>query len=199
MNFLAHLYLSPPDDDIIFGNFIADSVRGRMFFTFSPRVQQGILFHRFIDAFTDSHPVFLTSKARLSTDFGKFSGVIADIYYDHFLAAHWPEFSTEALPDFAQKHYRLIDERHDLLPHKSKRIFPYMKSQDWLTNYADLHFLQRVFEGMSRRTSFESRMEHAVVHLQEHYTGFETDFMGFFPQMITGASTFLTDDFYTLP
>ena len=38
MNFLAHLYLSGNDSDIMIGNFIADSVKGKAYKKYRPRI-----------------------------------------------------------------------------------------------------------------------------------------------------------------
>ena len=58
MNFLAHIYLSGNNNDLRFGNFIANSIREKQYQDFSTSVQKGILLHREIDAFTDQHTVF---------------------------------------------------------------------------------------------------------------------------------------------
>lgn len=192
MNFLAHLFLSPNDEDIRFGNFIADSVKGKMFEDYSKAIQEGILFHRYIDQYTDAHSIVKVSKDRLNLRFGKFSAVIVDIYYDHFLAANWNLFNAMPLPAFSQLQYKLITGRFHLLPPKSKRIFPYMQSQDWLSNYADLGFLQNVFEGMSKRTRFDSQMEMATAFLTENYDDFQDDFELFFPELMAASANYLT-------
>jgi len=64
MNYLAHLLLSGNDEDVIFGNFIGDAVKGKQYQDYSPQIQKGILLHRQIDTFTDAHPVYLQSKRR---------------------------------------------------------------------------------------------------------------------------------------
>lgn len=191
MNFLAHLYLSPEDEEIRFGNFIADSVKGKMFEVFGKGIKEGILFHRFIDQYTDTHVMVKASKERLSPTFGKFSGVIVDIYYDHFLATNWNNYHDLPLQAFARQQYLLITNRYTLLPPRSKRIFPYMHSQDWLSNYADLVFLQRVFEGMSKRTSFDSQMEIATSFLKDNYGAFSEDFECFFPEIMMATTHYL--------
>ena len=58
MNFLAHLYLSGDDEEQIVGNFIADHVKGKAIESYSDGIRAGIMLHREIDVFTDSHPVF---------------------------------------------------------------------------------------------------------------------------------------------
>jgi len=56
MNFLAHAHLSFNDESLLVGNLIADAVKGKQFFLFSESIRKGMLLHRKIDAFTDSHP-----------------------------------------------------------------------------------------------------------------------------------------------
>ncbi|GAL00009.1 acyl carrier protein phosphodiesterase [Nonlabens ulvanivorans] len=89
MNYLAHIYLSGNDTELRIGNFIADSVRGKDFTMFPERVAQGIILHRHIDTFTDSHPIVKLSKDLIRSEYGHWSSVIVDLYYDHFLAANW--------------------------------------------------------------------------------------------------------------
>ena len=40
--------------------------------------------HRKLDSFTDSHPVFLRSRGRISDMNRRYSGVLIDMFYDHF-------------------------------------------------------------------------------------------------------------------
>lgn len=93
MNYLAHIYLSGEDDQLKIGNFIADSVKGRKFIGFPHQVKNGIILHRAIDTYTDSHPVVKKSVHRLFPVYSHYSAVIVDILYDHFLAANWHEYS----------------------------------------------------------------------------------------------------------
>ena len=93
MNFLSHLYLAGNSEGLIIGNFIADSVKGSAYNNFSKEIQQGLILHRKIDSFTDSHPVVEQSKQRLRAKYKKYSSVIVDIYYDHYLAINWKKYS----------------------------------------------------------------------------------------------------------
>ena len=184
MNFLAHLYLAPQKEEIILGNFIADAVKGKVFETYSASIQKGILFHRQIDEFTDRHPVFKKSSERLYPKYKRYSGVIVDIYYDHFLAKYWNEYHSDDLKAFVSVAYQLLIHHFKLLPPRSKRILPFMIAQNWLVNYSNLKDLKRVFKGMSRRTTNNSRMDEAIDDLIEHYSDFESEFRLFFPDII---------------
>ena len=191
MNFLAHLYLSGEDDDIAFGNFIADDVKGSSFGHFSTKIARGIRLHREIDHYTDNHPVFRQSKSRIMPKYGKYSGIVIDLYYDHFLAKNWTEYSDVKLGSYLAHAYAMLIKRYMILPPRSRRILPYMVAQNWLAGYAHLNSLQRVFNGMSRRTNYLSGMETAVTELTAHYDQFDSEFRIFFPELIAHSGQFL--------
>lgn len=184
MNFLAHLYLAGNNEGVILGNFIADAVKGNHLDHFPEDVVKGIRLHREIDDYTDHHPVFRQSKSRLSYAYGKFSGVIVDIYYDHYLARNWKDYSSNDLATYVAKTYKMLLRNYATLPARSRRILPFMIAQDWLTGYAEFDKLARVFQGMSRRSRFKSGMEHAVEDLKKDYHDFESEFRTFFPDII---------------
>ena len=73
---------------VVIGNFIADGIKGKKYLEYPAAIQKGILLHRAIDSYTDSHPVVRQSSKRLHANYGHYSGVIVDILYDHFLASN---------------------------------------------------------------------------------------------------------------
>lgn len=183
MNFLSHLYLAGNSEGLIIGNYIADSVKGSHFNNFSKEIQQGILLHRKIDTFTDSHPMVEQSKQRLREKYKKYAGVIVDIYYDHYLAINWNQYSNQELESFVTDIYAIINSNHSLLPEKSVLFTRYMLEHNILVGYSKLEGIERVLRGMARRTSFESNMEHAIHDLKEHFDLFENEFKIFFPEL----------------
>ncbi len=183
MNFLAHSYLSGDNDDILLGNFIADAVKGNRYDAYREGVRFGILLHRFIDHYTDKHECFLESKHRLSGTFGKFSGIIIDIYYDHFLSKYWSEYSDKNLNKYTSHIYFLLTMNFSLIPSRYRRILPFLVYDNWLVGYADVKSLKRVFHGMDRRTGNRSGMKNAVESLLKDYEAYENDFRTFFPDI----------------
>ncbi|UOQ71078.1 acyl carrier protein phosphodiesterase [Hymenobacter cellulosilyticus] len=160
MNFLAHLLLSGSPattrdyEDLVIGNFAAEAVRGRAQVQAYPAtVQRGIHLHRFIDSFTDTHPVVRRTTARLrEAGLGKWAGVVADVGYDHLLARDFSDFHpAEPLPAFAQRLYALLQARRAELPERLQHMFQYMRRDDWLTGYAQPEGLERALYGLSRR------------------------------------------------
>jgi acyl carrier protein phosphodiesterase len=187
MNFLAHLYLSGDDEEIITGNFIADHVKGRTFFGFNNGIRAGILLHRQIDLFTDSHPAFLESKKKLQVKYRKYAGVITDMFYDHFLASGWDKYSHENIDRFTNRMYSVVMKRYFILPPKTKRLLPFMAKDNWLKGYGTFEGLERALRGMDKRTPFESLMGEAVEDLRRDYGLYHSEFDRFFPEMIRFA------------
>lgn len=184
MNYLAHIYLSGDNDSLKIGNFIADSVRGNKYLNFPKEIQQGIILHRHIDTFTDTHKTVKESKKRLYSKYGHYSSVIVDILYDHFLAKNWALYSSISLEQYVAKFYLLLENNFEILPSPVKHLYPYMVKDNWLLNYASIDGITKVLEGMNRRTKNKSKMNLAVIELTKFYDGFEKEFTLFFNELI---------------
>lgn len=183
MNFLAHIYLSGKNDHLKIGNFMADGIHGKNFDEFPLDVQKGIRLHREIDYFTDFHPIFRQSKHRLHQRYGHYSGVIIDIFYDHFLAKNFSRYSDQSLEDFSANFYKLLDENFEILTPRFKMILPTLKEENWLVLYATIEGISNILYNMDRRTRLKSKMQFSVEELTSFYSEFETEFTLFFVEM----------------
>ena len=184
MNFLAHIYLSGNNKMVTIGNFIADGIKSDAYKNYPADIQKGILLHREIDTFTDAHPIVRQSTKRLHKNYGHYSGVIVDILYDHFLAKDWNIYSPVKLNDFVENFYEDLEEHFEILPLRIQNLIPYMIADNWLYNYSKIEGIQRVLDGMNRRTKHISRMNEATTELKKHYTEFQEEFTLFFNELI---------------
>ncbi|WKD86307.1 Acyl carrier protein phosphodiesterase [Polaribacter huanghezhanensis] len=183
MNFLAHLYLSENNTNILIGNFIADHIPGNNFTHLHPEIQKGILFHREIDTFTDAHKIVRKSKRRLHPRYRHYKGVIIDIFYDHYLAKNWSNYSDIPLATFVQSFYDLLQDNFEILPKKTQHVLPFMVAHNWLYNYQYLEGIEKVLNGMNNRTKQKSQMHLAIEDLQNLHKEFEEDFTLFFEDL----------------
>lgn len=184
MNFLAHIYLSFDDPQITLGNFMADSIRGRDYRKYPQQIQKGVLLHRAIDTFTDSHPITRKSSKRLHSRYRHYSMVIVDIYYDHFLARNWNSYSEVPLEKFTDNFYELLEENLHLMPETVQHMAPYMITDNWLLSYRELDGIHKVLKGLNRRTGLKSGMDQAVEELEGFYDEFQAEFTAFFDELI---------------
>ncbi|MFN3999198.1 ACP phosphodiesterase [Algoriphagus sp.] len=193
MNFLAHAYLSFGHDEVLVGNFAADFIKGKEIQRYDKDILTGILLHREIDSFTDSHPLVRAGQSYLRPRFRHYSTVITDIFFDYFLGKNWGKYSNIPLETFVNQTYNIIDSHLVLLPDSFKEMFGWMKSQNWLYNYREIKGIQKTLIGLSRRTNFDSKMNEAPEVLLEKEAEFELIFFAFFEDLETFARAKLTE------
>ncbi len=183
MNFLAHLYLSKNNKNILIGNFIADAIKGNKYIKYSKEIQTGILLHREIDTYTDNHPIVKKSKHRLNKRYRHYNGVIVDILYDHYLAKTWNNYSEIPLDIYAENIYSFLNEHFESFPEKIQYMLPFMIEYNWLVSYSTIEGIGLVLDGMNRRTKGVSKMNLAIDDLKKYYEEFEADFTLFFKDL----------------
>ena len=183
MNYLAHLFLSGESASILVGNFIGDSVRGNQFSTLDPAIQRGILLHRAIDRFTDTHPVVRRSKQRAQAVTGRYASVVIDIFYDHFLARDWAYHHPMPLPEYARSVYTILEGWLKDFPDRSRQFYCYMVAHNILESYDSIDSITTVFEQMAKRARFASNMELAGNELVRGYRYYESEFREFMPEL----------------
>lgn len=183
MNFLAHIYLSGEDEGVTIGNFIADGIKGKKYLKYPSKIQQGILLHRAIDSYTDHHHIVKQSTKRLHKNYGHYSGVIVDILYDHFLAKNWEHYHDQDLESYVDDFYGMLRSNFEILPGRIQRMMPYMMADNWLLSYATVPGISKILQQMNVRTKGISKMNFAVLELEEYYAEFEEEFTDFFEEL----------------
>jgi acyl carrier protein phosphodiesterase len=187
MNFLAHAHLSFGLEEILVGNFVADYIKGKEFQRIPGGIQQGILLHREIDTYTDSHPLVKSGQSYLRPRFRHYSSVITDIFFDHCLAKNWSLFSEIPLENFAEQTYETLEKHLHQLPKEFNEMFIWLKKQNWLVNYRSLEGIQQTLNGLTRRASFDSKMNESIEILLDKQAEFELIFFAFYPDLETFA------------
>jgi len=184
MNFLAHLFLSGNDDDIKLGNFSGDFLKGNSYLDFPPKFQKGVLLHRSIDSYTDSHAIVRNCKTYFAEKYQKYAGVVVDIAFDHFLIQTWPLFTTQPLSEFIEHTHALLQLRSDDLPRGAQKIVPNFIKKRWLETYHSTSGLELVYSRMAIRTSLPAYPGFAIRVIRENYNVFLNEFINFFYQII---------------
>jgi acyl carrier protein phosphodiesterase len=192
MNYLAHLFLAEDTAESLIGNLLGDFVKGSLEShkeRYSESILKGIETHRKADSFTDTHCIFRRSKQRLSKIHRHFTGVIIDIFYDHFLAKNWKHFSDMSLEDFASKVYHILETNRHILPGKLNKNLPIMISENWLVLYKSLEGIELTLQRLSGRIKRENNLLLAQDELKLNYDEFEADFLAFFPEIVNYIKT----------
>ena len=189
MNFLAHIYLSGNSDEMMIGNFIGDYVKGKAYLQYPGDIRRGILLHRDIDSFTDTHDATRECKSFVSSKYGLYAGIVIDIFYDHFLAVNWSKYSTLTLSEYAKKKYAVIEQYHDIFPKDVKLFFPFFLRSSWLETYSSRSGIGSVLRRMAFRTSIPDHSSFAVEMLKENNESLQDLFFIFFDEVIEYIET----------
>jgi acyl carrier protein phosphodiesterase len=188
MNYLAHVFLSGEDEEVIIGNFIGDYVKGVNFRKYSESIKKGILLHRDIDVFTDRNKTVRKSKSLFKNKYGKYSGIIIDIFYDHFLTKNWGRFSSVPLKDFTANLHIILNKYFDILPESVKQFVPSFINNNWIEYYRSVAGIKQVLKRMSSITTLPDETSYAINVLKDNYSILESDFLDYFPEL-TGYVT----------
>jgi|26BtaG_2_1085354.scaffolds.fasta_scaffold00317_3 acyl carrier protein phosphodiesterase len=193
MNLLAHQYLSFQIPDIQLGNLYGEIVRARDYLNYAEGIQKGILLHREIDSFTDSHEVVKRSTRLFHKNQGKYSPVIVDVLYDYFLIKNWDTYSDIPFENFVTDCYQLFEENLDEFPESLRYMMQYLLEYDWFRTYQTHEGIHQTLKGMSKRTKFENNMGEAVNELIKFEEELNEHFNLFFPDLIIHCKDFLKD------
>lgn len=183
MNYLAHAYLSFNKPEILVGNLISDFVKGKTKFTYSAGIQQGIALHREIDNYTDTHLITYRAKEIFRPHYRLYAGAFVDVVYDHFLATDASQFTNQPLPAFSQNVYMQVEPFISQLPERFQQLFPYMKRQDWLTNYQNNQGIKQSFGGLVRRAAYLTESDTAFALFENNYDFLQECYNSFFPNL----------------
>lgn len=184
MNFLAHLFLSCEQEELLVGNFLADLIKNRDLDSYPVGIQEGVQLHRKIDQFTDQHPMVSQGVHRLHPFHRKYASVIVDVFYDYLLAKNWSLYTDEDFIAFTKRVYLILEKYQSIMPPKIQIRLSNMIAGDWLIGYSKYEGLDFTFDRMQFRLSKPEQLKGVIENLQRFETEFDQEFKVFFPEVI---------------
>ena len=193
MNFLAHLHLADPEPGLLLGGIVADFARNPEIALLPADVQLGVRLHRLIDGYTDRHPVVHRSIGRVSRRLGWFAGIVIDVYYDHILARDWLRFTTEPLPTFAGRSYRVLEDAYADVPPGAQEFIRRFIDNNYIVGYSTIEGITRAFARLSEIIA--DRMPKRAIWLPDSLPDLAAadaelaaDFHAFYPELMAFAA-----------
>ena len=187
MNYLAHLHLSNDNPNFISGSVLGDFIKGNPHRDFDKEIAYAIMLHRNIDSFTDKHAIVRKCRESIHPDYRRFSGIMLDIIFDHFLAKHWSLYSDKTLESFTQEMYIVLNSQSHIYPIALTNTIEHMTKNDWLSNYQYKHNIAPTLRGISHRIKRENNLADSHHELIDKYNHIESQFFIFFPELIEFA------------
>ena len=189
MNHLAHLFLAGSETESLIGNIAGDFVKGPLRDRFPAAIAAGIVQHRKIDSFTDAHPAAAAFRRVLIPGHGHWSRVIADVFFDHFLAGDFETYAHESLESFLERTWARLDPHAHELPGALAYVYPRMRDEGWLLSYREIGGIRTALANMSRRIPRRPELASAVHHLEDPQSRRELEhrFRELFPDVVAYA------------
>lgn len=172
---------------------MGDWIKGLLPGSLPTDLAKGVALHRAIDGFSETHPAFRRSRARVSGERRRYAGVLVDIYYDHLLARDWSHFHHETLTGYCANIYGLIASRLDDVPESARHALELMAQENWLLSYENMAGIADVLTRMSRRARYPNPLAGAERDLLADPLGFESDFLEWLPDAQRFVDDWLID------
>ena len=177
MNFLGHSLISieideSTDKNTLYGNFTGDYYKGLVDRIELPEaLKEGITLHRTIDKVSDRKE---NSLNELLTDkFGIFKGIVSDMFIDHFLSKNFHKLFNKDIKLIEKKILNAIEENRNIFPKDFDNMFKWLNDRNVMSNYKDIDFLERAFEGLARNIRKGEILNLAITELKKNYNLFE--------------------------
>ncbi len=184
MNHFAHLVLSRPTVESTVGNLLGDFARGVDPAALPAPVRAGLLNHREVDRFTDSHPLVREMKQCFSRKRRRFAGIALDIYFDHLLIEHWQKFEQGALDEVITGFYQRMEAGQSMMPGENmRRVTRCMIEYDWFGSYRDVDAIAESLDRVAGRVRFANDFDNAIEELQRNHDLICDGFLEFYPQL----------------
>jgi acyl carrier protein phosphodiesterase len=184
MNYLAHAFLADETDEYLIGSFIGDFIKGTIGNRYSHDITKGIMLHRKVDVFADSHALSCASRDLFAGPRRRYAGIILDICYDHFLARHWSKYADSKLSEFVSRVYQLLEAYRYVLPERLQTALPRLFKENWLESYLTLKGVEFSLERISKRLRHEAHLDKSMQEIKLNYEILEHNFSIFFPELI---------------
>lgn len=177
MNFLGHSLISLEIDEntnkkTLYGNFTGDYYKGIIDTIELPEaLKEGIRLHRIIDKISDRKE---NSLNELLTDkFGIFKGIVSDMFIDHFLSKNFSQLFNKDLEIIEKSILDEVEKNRNIFPKDFDNMFKWLNDRNVMSNYKDIDFLERAFEGLARNIRKGEILNLATTELKKNYNLFE--------------------------
>jgi len=116
-----------------------------------------------------------------------------DLFYDHFLAREWGEWSDEPLVVWLARIRLVVEGHRSCLPERLQG-FVAVLFDDLIPSYREVAGIGRALERMSRRVRRPNPLAGGEEELVRHYEGLGDDFRRFLPEAREFVTAFLAGD-----
>jgi len=183
VNYLAHFHQAFPDEGLVLGGLQADYLKGPLKGKFPLAIERGVALHRAIDAFTDRHPCQIECKQFFSPSLKRYSGILLDLSFDHFLSLQWQHFNNMELKTFSHEIYKILKSGEHYLCDRSTHMAKHLEHFDILGLYHKWDTVTQTAECIGKRFKRGNPFINIDAELEALYPIIETAFNSYYPDL----------------
>ena len=118
------------------------------------------------------------------------SGVLVDVFYDHFLAKDFEHTANIHLEEFCAYIYQTLEKNIAGLPPRLQLFIPLMARENILLSYRELEGVQTALTRINRRIKKHFSVKLAMETLKNIYDPLANDFRTFFPCLVDATESY---------
>lgn len=191
VNFLAHSLLGFNNSELIAGQFCGDFVRGSNLSHFPEGIEHGIRLHRYLDRFTDTHPVLTPVRQTIPDLPRRFAGIVVDVMFDHYLARRWDQISQVSLDHHAKTVILALNQHELHFPLPLKRFTKLLEREDILQNNLHLSSIELTLSRIASRSTKFSALALTTEQLEPLRETLIEPFNTFYPDLHQAAVAYV--------
>ncbi|QIZ77019.1 ACP phosphodiesterase [Ferrimonas lipolytica] len=189
MNYLCHFYIAERTNTDFAGAIAADFVRGDLTPWPEP-LRTGMMLHRQVDSFVDSHPLVLDLKQQFQQQHRRMAGILLDMAFDHQLAVNFHQWHSQPLTKFNQRCYQELLTA-PVLPCQLQQLAPRIAAGDWLGHYRHNDGINRSIAGIATRLSKPQRLLDARDEIWRLQSPIKANFTELMTQLVEHSQRWL--------
>ncbi|SHO58137.1 acyl carrier protein phosphodiesterase [Vibrio quintilis] len=190
MNFLAHLHIANACQSSLLGNLLGDFIKGNPEKQFPDAVAQGIRLHRFVDAYTDHHPMINEVKPLFAGPARRFAAIALDVFWDHCLSCQWQDYHAQPLNEFCRDVRQQLEQEITFpVPERFVMVNHRMWQSKWLESYGDMRNIELALNRMSLRSERMHALQQCYPLLESNYPVLRACFDQFYPLILSATQS----------
>lgn len=194
MNYLAHIHIADYCNSDIAGNLLGDFIKGDPSGKFPAHIVQGIKLHRFVDSYTDQHPLMKQAKLCFPPQLRRFAPIALDVFWDHCLSTHWLDYHLqpykEPLQQFCRRMQLQCDNTIENLPEPYLRVTESMWQDEWLLSYTEMDNIRFALKRISQRSARIAPVAECYGTLERRHSLLNELFADLYPDLLKQAANF---------
>ena len=188
MNYLAHFQLAWPEDELVVGALEGDYLKGPLIGNLPVGIEHGVRLHRAIDAFTDQHSQMAEMRRHFPLEIRRYSGILIDLSFDHYLSKHWSTYSALPLNAFNTHVYQSLQTHQHYLGPSAQRMLSRMLEYDLLGMYGQWDTIGATAARIGERFRRGNPFLQAEQYLEPARVQLERTFLNFYPELVEFCS-----------